>query len=112
MDLGYQFEYMGEGRGVTTIFCCKPGKVTLARLVRIKGAYHLFISGGEAFEQPKEKFKEAKEVWPHAFIKMDDEPVSFIQEARSNHIHMIYGDYKKELFALCKILGIRTITCS
>ncbi|MEM3063539.1 MAG: hypothetical protein QW303_08375, partial [Nitrososphaerota archaeon] len=32
VDLGLQYEYMGEKQGCTTVFCCKPGKVTLARL--------------------------------------------------------------------------------
>ncbi|MEA1965464.1 MAG: hypothetical protein U9O41_10155, partial [Candidatus Aerophobetes bacterium] len=86
VDWEYQFQYMGKQRGATTKFCCKPGKVTLARLVRIKGEYHMFISSGEAFEQPKEKFKEDKEIWPHAFIKLDADPFVFIQETRSNHI--------------------------
>lgn len=112
VDWEYQFQYMGKQRGATTKFCCKSGKVTLARLVRIKGEYHMFISGGESFEEPKEKFKEDKEIWPHAFIRLDANPSMFIQETRSNHIHMVYGDYKKELRYVCGLLGIKEIVLS
>jgi len=106
VDLGLQYEYMGKKRGVTTVFCCKPGEVTLARLARIKGAYVMEIARGEAFEQPKEKFAEARDRWPHAFIKLHGSVKRFIKEARSNHIHMVYGDFVDELIAVCDLLDI------
>lgn len=95
--------------GATTIFCCKPGRVTLARLARIKGQYVMQIATGEAFERPKEEFKEARSKWPHAFIRLDGDPEEFLQNCRSNHHHMVYGDIKGELLAVCDVINIRPI---
>jgi L-fucose isomerase len=109
VDLGLQYEYLSEKGGATTIFCCKPGRVTLARLARIKGQYVMHIATGEAFEQPKVMFKEAREKWPHAFIKLDGDAERFVQNCRSNHMHMSYGDLKDELIEVCEILQIKPI---
>jgi len=109
VDWGYQYEYMGKSRGVTTVFCCKPGKVTLAALSRIKGKYVMHITTGEAFEQPKEKLSEIRDVWPQAFIKMDGDVDKFIQNVRTGHTLMGYGNLKDELVAFCDILGITPI---
>ncbi len=109
VDLETQYEYMGKQQGCTTVFCCKPGKVTLARLSRIKGKYVMLIATGEAFEQPKEKFKESREKWPHAFIKIDGDIEKLIENTRSNHMHMVYGDYKDFLIEFCKLMDIESI---
>lgn len=110
VDWGLQYEYMGRQQGCTTVFCCRPGRVTLARLGRIRGKYVMLIAVGEAFEQPKERFKETREVWPHAFIRLDGDPAKFFHNNRSNHIHMVYGDFEKELIEICELLGIEPIT--
>ncbi len=109
VDLGMQYEYLSKTGGATTTFCCKPGRVTLARLARIKGQYVMQIATGEAVERPKEEFKEARIKWPHAFIRLDGNPEEFLQNCRSNHHHMGYGDIKGELLAVCNILNIRPI---
>ncbi|KXA91342.1 hypothetical protein AKJ63_01575, partial [candidate division MSBL1 archaeon SCGC-AAA259D18] len=109
VDLSMQYEYLSEAGGATTTFCCKPGKVTLARLARIEGKYVMQIATGEAIEYPKEKFKEARGRWPHAFIKLDGDWSKFSQNCRSNHQHMVYGDVKGELLELCEILEIEPI---
>lgn len=109
VDLGMQYEYLSKTGGATTIFCCKPGRVTLARLARIKGQYVMQIATGEAFERPKEEFKEARGKWPHIFIKLDGDPKEFLQNCRSNHHHMVYGNIKEELLAICGALDIKPI---
>jgi len=109
VDLGLQYEYLGRQQGCTTIFCCKPGRVTLARLSRVKGKYVMLIATGEAFQQPKERFKEVRDVWPHAFVKLDGNPKTLVQNVRSNHMHMAYGDVKEELLKICELLDIEAI---
>jgi L-fucose isomerase len=104
-----QYEYMGECSGACPTFCCKEGPVTLARLSRFAGDYVLHIATGDAFTQPKETFKEARDRWPHAFIRLDGDPDLFIQHLRSNHMHMVYGDVIEELLDFCDILGIDAI---
>jgi len=109
VDLGLQYEYLGKQQGCTTIFCCKPGRVTLARLSRVKGKYVMLIATGEAFQQPKERFKEVRYVWPHAFVRLDGDPRMLVQNVRSNHMHMAYGEVKEELLEICDLLGIEAI---
>ncbi|MEQ9715588.1 MAG: hypothetical protein ABGF52_08650 [Candidatus Asgardarchaeum sp.] len=110
VELAYQYEYMGKMRGVTTKFCLKSGTVTLARLSRIKGKYVMLITKGKAEERPTEIFKESRDIWPHAFIKLEGDINKFIKNIRANHIHLVYGDYVKELVHFCKLLGIEPIT--
>jgi L-fucose isomerase len=104
-----QYEYMGKSGGACPTFCCKEGNVTLARLSRVAGDYVLHIARGEAFVQPKESFKEARDRWPHAFIRLEGDPDLFIQNLRSNHLHMVYGEVVEELYDLCDILGIDAV---
>ncbi len=91
-------------------YICKPGKVTLARLNRIKGNYVMLIVDGNALYFSREKLK--KTFWefsPHAFIKLNCRSESFLEQVRSNHIHMVYGDYREDLVEVCKILNMKPI---
>jgi len=42
-------------------------------------------------------------------VELDCSPEEFISELRCNHIHVVYGDYVRELEVLCRVLGIRPI---
>ena len=112
VDFRQQYDFIvssGPGTGMTTSFICKPGKITMARLGRIDGQFVMQISSGEAYSEPREKMKEARDRWPQIFIKLDDDPNYFLQNCRSNHMHWVYGDYKDELIEICKILQIKNI---
>ncbi|MDD5698426.1 MAG: hypothetical protein PHH77_07390 [Victivallaceae bacterium] len=111
IDWGLQYDFIapGPGRGATTVFVARPGRVTLARLARISGEYVMQIATGEAYSEPKEKMKEARALWPHIFIKLDGNPKNFLQNCRSNHQHWVYGDYREELIQICDFLNIRAI---
>jgi len=112
VDWVQQYDFItttGEGTGLCPAFVCKPGQVTLARLARIDGEYVMQISSGQAYSEPKEKMKEARERWPHIFIKLDGSAEEFLQNCRSNHMHWVYGDYKEELLGVCNLLKIRPI---
>ncbi len=109
VEWGYQYEYMGKGRGACPVFCCKAGKVTFGTLSRIKGDYVMQIATGEAFEEPKEVLAEARDVWPQAFIKLNCDPLDFYYNLRSNHVVVAYGDLTRDLINLCDLLNIRPI---
>jgi L-fucose/D-arabinose isomerase len=112
VDFKQQYDFIattGPGTGMTNAFVCKPGKVTLARLARIDGDFVMQICTGEAYSQPKEKMKEARDRWPQIFIKLDDDTDFFLQNCRSNHQHWVYGEYKDELVEICKLLKIKNI---
>ena len=88
----------------------KPGRVTMARLSRIEGQYVMLIAGGESLELPREALKETYwEFSPHTFIRLDAPSERFIANLRSNHIHHMYGDWRRELIHLCRVLKIRPI---
>jgi L-fucose isomerase len=94
--------------------CCpqyvaKPGRVTMARLGRIAGEYVMLILSGEAKQYPREKLAEINPQQPQAFVELSCTPEEFIAELRCNHIHVVYGDYVRELEVLCRVLGIRAI---
>lgn len=108
-----QYDYLcpGPGTGMTTSFFAKPGRVTLARLGRIKGEYVMQISSGEALFTPRERLGELRDRMPQTIIRLDDDPEIFLQNCRANHMHWVYGDYQKELCKICGILGINDIMC-
>jgi L-fucose/D-arabinose isomerase len=101
--------------GACTNFICKPGQVTLARFARISGEYVCQMSIGKTFEP--EGFLDNKEIWgtdclPWAFVRFDGDIENFIQNIRSNHLHMVYGDYLNDLKEVCGLLGVRPIICN
>ena len=102
----YTDEYMGKLRGATAAFCCKPGAVTVAAIGRIEGNYVMHIFNGEALEKESKVLAEVRDIWPQAFIKVDIDFESFIQNVRTGHSLFCYGDYKDELVNFCEISGI------
>ncbi|MCL5070150.1 MAG: hypothetical protein M1308_04535 [Actinobacteria bacterium] len=107
----YDYLCPGPGTGTTTSFVSKPGRVTIARLGRIEGKYHMQISTGTAIYEPREKLKEVRERMPAIFIKLDSDIEYFLQNILAHHMHWVYGDFKDELIRICKILKIQDIIC-
>lgn len=87
----------------------KPGKLTIARLSRIKREYVMLILTADALEMPLEKINETNPQQPHVFARLNCSQENFIKELRANHIHVVEGDYKKELVTACEVLDIRPI---
>lgn len=97
--------------------CCpqhvaKPGRATLARLYREHGEYGMMIAPCEVVEMPREKLRET--IWerPHTFVKLLCDRDKFVNAIRSNHIHLVYGDYADELMEACNLLGIGHVALS
>ena len=106
VDIEVQYEYMGKARGATTVFCVRESPVTFARLSRINGRYVLFAAEGNTKQVEKKRFKEAREYWPHAFVKLDCDMNIFHQNIRSNHIHLCFGNYLTDLKEFCRLKDI------
>jgi len=88
----------------------RPGRLTMARLSRIAGRYVMLITGGEALDKPREALQTTYwEFSPHTFIRPDVPGKTFVAHLRSNHIHTMYGDWRKELVHFCRVLGIEPI---
>ena len=102
-------EFQWKIGGACPQYVAKPGEVTLARLGRINRKYVMLITGGVAVTRDRECLRDVNYQQPQAFVKLHCSPEGFIQELRSNHIHMIYGDYREHLKHVCRILGIEAI---
>ncbi|MDO8685178.1 MAG: L-fucose/L-arabinose isomerase family protein [Clostridiales bacterium] len=102
-------EFCWKYGGTCPQHVAKPGKATAARLYRENGKYEMLIAHVEVIDMPREKLKET--IWerPHAFLKLLCDRDEFFSSIRSNHIHLVYGDYEKELVELCRILDIKPV---
>ncbi len=87
----------------------KPGRVTAARLSRVDRRYVMLIVPGEAVEMPLEKIKETNSQQPHLFVRPDCSPERFVDALRSNHVHVVRGDWSEELKVTCKVLDIEAV---
>lgn len=110
VKLSYQPKLECKASGVCTGLVAKPGRVTLARLARLGGAYVMHIAPGEAFEGDTEWVGECGyPMWPHAFLRLDGDLKEFVRNLRSEYIHMAYGDLTDDLLEVCGLLRIKPI---
>jgi len=93
----------GKGGGLAYSGTVSPQCVTLARLYRIDGEYKMTILKGEVVSE-KSDHPTTKQ-FPRAYIRLEKDN-SFLEEFGSNHIHMVSGDYSKELEYFCDLCGI------
>jgi L-fucose isomerase len=110
VKLSYQPKLECKASGVCTGLIAKPGRVTLARLARLRGSYVMHIAPGEAFRgDPKWVEECGYPMWPHAFLHLDGDLGEFVRNLRSEYIHMAYGDLTDDLLEVCRLLGIEPI---
>ena len=87
-----------------------PGKVTLARLARNNGRYHMAIVPGEIVQFSQEKMTAKGSTvtpeWPIAFTRLEVSADEFLANFPCNHIHGCYGDWVTEMLHVADILGI------
>jgi len=109
VNLENQYEYMGEAGGATTVFSIRSSPVTIARLFRLSGRYAMVAAEGKTEEFPRERFKEAREYWPHALVKLDCDSHDLVQNIRSNHMHLCFGKHLEALKEFCSLKGLEFI---
>ncbi len=109
VDLFCQYDYLSEAGGATTAFSVKDSPVTGARLYRVKGNLGMVAFTGNSIKQSKEKLKEARERWPQAFIKFDCDPEKLVQNFRSNHMHVCFGNCLDIIKEFCSLKNIDCI---
>jgi L-fucose isomerase len=109
VDLGLQYEYMGKARGATTVLVVRESPVTVARLSRVKGEFVMLAARGRTREVERERLKESRDQWPHAFVELECDPKSFLRNIRSNHMHLCLGDHLSDVEEFCRIKGIECI---
>ncbi len=103
----HEFEW--QYGGTCPQHVARAGRATLARLSRAAGQYEMLIAPADVVEMPREKLRET--IWerPHTYLKLLCERDCFLDAVRSNHIHLVYGDWAAELAEVCAILGIRPV---
>ena len=95
----------GKGGGGALPAVVAPQTVTLARLCRKAGRYRMYILSGNAEEYGNEELSRTTGVFPQAIVKIRNGN-EFVDEYGSNHIHMVSGDYTRELVNFCRLTGI------
>ncbi|MBS1676496.1 MAG: hypothetical protein JST08_03835 [Actinobacteria bacterium] len=101
-----QYEYMGRGGGVASSFVMRDGAVTMAGLARMPDTFRLMGAAAVAEERDRAEAEDVRGNWPFAFLRFDGEPRRIVEEVRSNHVAMAYGDHRAELAALADLWGI------
>ncbi len=102
------------GGGAITYFTTAPGELTLARLYRVDGDYHMAIITGATVNISDEEYQafvaaRGTHQLPTAFIKMDVDVDRLLSTFGSNHILAVDGRYSLELAHFCQMLGIQPV---
>ncbi|HET6412513.1 MAG TPA: hypothetical protein VFG53_10660 [Anaeromyxobacter sp.] len=95
----------GTGGGGALPFVATPRPVTLARLCRKDGRYWMAALRGEVEERGAKELASTTSAFPQAFVRTGV-GLDFLQSFGSNHIHMVTGDYLREVRAFCRIAGV------
>jgi L-fucose isomerase len=101
-----------KASGICTKLFAKPGAVTLIRLARLNSKYVLHLTTGHAVSADESQ-KEAimrecgYPIWPHALIKINGSVDNFVQNLRSEYIHMTYGDLSQDIRYFCDLFDIK-----
>lgn len=61
----------------------------------------------DVVKQPRERLRASTWERPHTFLRLHCDKEKFFADVRSNHIHLVYGDYVEQLKEICAILGIK-----
>ena len=99
------------GGGALTYFTAAPGPLTLARLYRKSGSYHMAIIPGDTVTlspHDLQSFVDARGAHqlPTAFVKVSADFDELLDSFASNHVSGVAGDYVEELRLLCDLLDI------
>lgn len=102
-------EFQWRFGGTCPQHVARPGRATLARLSRSLGEYEMLIAPCEVVEMPRDKLRET--IWerPHAFLRPLCPRDEFLNAVRSNHIHLVYGEWEAELQEACAILKVKPV---
>lgn len=104
---------LGEfNTGVSNVSKMKTGLVTYARLYQSEGRYKLFLALGEALPNPKwteSGWVEPTPDFPSVLLKPGMSVQDYLERVPGQHIVMVYGDWVREMKALCKLLDVEVV---
>ncbi len=99
-----------HGASGSSVFYVTPGgKVTYARLFRVKGRYFMYLGLGTV---PEEKVQiDRAPGWPQTRVVFESDPYLLYKTAPSNHGCLTDGDVTREMEALCRQAGVSVVRC-
>jgi len=102
------------GGGAVTYFTGAPGPITLSRLYRVSGRYHMAIIPGEVIRIPEEELAgfikaRGKHQLPTLFVKVQMDTDRLIETFGSNHVSGVAGEYVEDLSLLCRMLDVNPV---
>ncbi|MHB8277641.1 MAG: hypothetical protein ACYDIA_08320 [Candidatus Humimicrobiaceae bacterium] len=103
-----------KASGICTKLFAKPGDVILIRLARINSKYVLHLTEGEVISIDEDKKESVMAecgypIWPHALIRIKGNVDRFVDNLRSEYIHMTYGNLNSEIKDFCELFDIKLI---
>lgn len=103
-----------KASGICTKLFAKPGDVTLIRLARIDSKYVLHLTEGEVISVNDDKKESIMAecgypIWPHALVRIKGNIDRFVDNLRSEYIHMTYGNLSSEIKDFCSLFDIELI---
>lgn len=104
----------GEAGGICIDVIGKSGKVTFGRIARVDNEYVMQITTGEVIrEENVAKYREKLGFprLPFATIKLSGDVEKFIDNLRSQYMHICYDNLVDKLVEVCNVLKIRPIVC-
>jgi L-fucose isomerase-like protein len=105
-------KFGGLSDGVLNISKVKTGRVTMARLASRGDQYRMHITTGEAVSPRKWEeagWEQPAPQLPGMEVILDEPVDDFAQKVLGQHYIVAYGDHRKALVDLCKLLGIVVI---
>jgi L-fucose/D-arabinose isomerase len=95
--------------GSSVSYVTPGGKVTYARLFRVKGRYFMYLGAGTVPDDGKRIDRAPG--WPQTRVRFDSDPALLYRTAPSNHGHLTDGDVTPEVEAFCRQAGITVVRC-
>ena len=99
-----------HGKSGSSVFYVTPGgKVTYARLFRVKGRYFMYLGLGAVPEEKKQIDRAPG--WPQTRVVFDADPSLLFKTAPSNHGCLTDGDVTAEVESFCRQAGVAVVRC-
>ena len=99
-----------HGKSGSSVFYVTPGgKVTYARLFRVKGRYFMYLGLGTVPDDRKKVDRAPG--WPQTRVVFDSDPDLLYKTAPSNHGHLTDGDVTAEVEIFCRQAGVTVVRC-
>jgi L-fucose isomerase-like protein len=107
----------GNSGAAFNYFGVEAPAVTVARLTRIDGVYHLQLGSGRELDARrflKDRLGDKERghlagTWGKVVVDLGVKAENFVKVIGANHLHATLGDVTAELEAACRLWGIRTV---